>query len=289
VKVVLAGAQGQLGGELQRTCPSGLECLSLGKAELDITNKQEVLDCVNELQPGVIINCAAYTAVDGAESKPDLALEVNAHGIANLALAAERCGARVLHVSTDFVFDGAAHSPYPPDHEPRPLGVYGHSKLAGENRLQEILPLNSVVIRTAWLYSALGENFVMTMLRLMREREELGVVSDQLGAPTWARDLAVALWKILDHPDAHGIYHWTDKGSCSWYEFASAIYTQGRALGLLEREVQINAITTADYPTPAQRPAYSVLDCTKTRQLLGVEGQHWRPQLSAMLGEMVKL
>jgi dTDP-4-dehydrorhamnose reductase len=197
MKVLITGAQGQLGRELQRLCPDGVECVPLSRAELDITSKPDVLACLDDLQPQVLFNCAAYTAVDGAETKPDLAVEVNAEGVANLAVAAQRCGTRVLHVSTDFVFDGSADSPYPPDHEPRPLGVYGHSKLAGENRLQEILPLDSVVVRTAWLYSALGENFVKTMLRLMSEREQLGVVADQFGAPTWARGLAAALWKML--------------------------------------------------------------------------------------------
>jgi dTDP-4-dehydrorhamnose reductase len=286
MKVLITGAHGQLGQELQRLCPPGIDCLPLGRPELDITSKAGVHQCLGDLQPQVVINCAAYTAVDGAETKPDLALEINAQGTENLAMAAERIGARVLHISTDFVFDGAADTPYATDHDARPLGVYGHSKLAGENRLQQILPLDSVVLRTAWLYSALGGNFVKTMLRLMREREELGVVADQWGSPTWARGLAVALWKMLDHPAAHGIYHWTDNGSCSWYEFACAIYAEGRALGLLERDVEINAITTADYPTPARRPPYSVLDCRKTHKLLGVQGADWRRQLSAMLSEL---
>ncbi|MCZ6829138.1 MAG: dTDP-4-dehydrorhamnose reductase [Gammaproteobacteria bacterium] len=288
MKVLIAGAQGQLGQELQRLCPSRIDCLPVGRAELDITSRAGVLECVRELQPQVIINTAAYTAVDGAEAKPDLAVEVNAEGTANLAMAAQCIGARVLHVSTDFVFDGAADTPYPSDHETRPLGVYGHSKLAGENRLQQILPLDSVVVRTAWLYSALGENFVKTMLRLMSEREQLRVVADQVGAPTWARGLAAVLWQLLDYPAAHGIYHWTDNGSCSWYEFACAIYAEGHKLGLLEREVQIDAITTEDHPTPAQRPCYSVLDCKKIHNLLGIGGENWRPQLAAMLGELAR-
>ena len=286
MKVLITGAQGQLGKELQRLCPAHAECLPLGRAELDITGKAAVLECVSDLQPQLIINAAGYTAVDGAEAKPDLAVEVNAEGTANLAVAAERVGARVIHVSSDFVFDGTADTPYRTDQETRPLGVYGHSKLAGENRLQEILPLGSVVVRTAWLYSALGENFVKTMLRLMREREQLGVVSDQVGSPTWARGLARALWRLLEYPQAHGIYHWTDNGSCSWYDFTCAIYSEGRKLGLLQRDVQIDAITTAEYPTPAARPAYSVLDCNKMQTLLEDGGEEWRPQLVAMLGEL---
>jgi dTDP-4-dehydrorhamnose reductase len=286
MKVLITGARGQLGRELQRLCPTGVDCVPLDKAELDITDKPAVLACLDDLRPQVLFNCAAYTAVDGAETKPDLAVEVNAVGVANLATAAQRNGARVLHVSTDFVFDGSAEAPYQPDHEPRPLGVYGHSKLAGENRLQEILPLDSVVLRTAWLYSALGENFVQTMLRLMSERDELGVVADQVGAPTWARGLAGVLWQLLDYPRAHGVYHWTDKGSCSWFEFAGAIYEFGRDLGLLDKEIELNPIASADYPTPAERPRYSVLDCSKTHQLLGVGGANWRNQLRAMLEEV---
>ena len=289
MKVLIVGAQGQLGKELQQLCPSRIECLPLGRGELDITNRAGVLERVGELQPQVIINSAAYTAVDGAEAKPDLAVEVNAQGSANLAMAAQTIGARLIHVSTDFVFDGSARSPYPPDHTTRPLGVYGHSKLAGENRVQEILPLDSVIVRTAWLYSALGENFVKTMLRLMNERAQLGVVADQVGAPTWARGLAVVLWRLLDYPAAHGVYHWTDNGSCSWYDFACAIYAGGHSLGLVQQEVQIDAITTEDYPTPARRPAYSVLDCTKTHALLGVPGEDWQSQLQAMLGEVATL
>jgi dTDP-4-dehydrorhamnose reductase len=286
MKVLIVGAQGQLGQELQRLCPPRIECLSVGRAELDITSRAGVLERVADVQPEVIINSAAYTAVDGAEANPDLAVEVNAQGSANLAMAAQTIGARVIHVSTDFVFDGAADRPYPPDHITRPLGVYGHSKLAGENRMQEILPLNSVIVRTAWLYSALGDNFVKTMLRLMNEREQLGVVSDQVGAPTWARGLAAALWRLLDFPAAHGVYHWTDNGCCSWYEFARAIYAGGRELGLVNQEVQLDAITTQDYPTPARRPQYSVLDCSKTHALLGVQGEPWQRQLNAMLAEV---
>jgi dTDP-4-dehydrorhamnose reductase len=288
MKVLITGAEGQLGREVQRLCPADITCLPVGREQLDITSKVGVLECVGDAQVQLIINCAAYTAVDGAESKPDLAVEVNAQGIANLAMAAQMTGARVIHISTDFVFDGSAETPYTPRQETRPLGVYGHSKLAGENRLQEILPLDSVVVRTSWLYSALGDNFVKTMLRLMGQREQLGVVADQVGSPTWARGLAEVLWLLREHPTAHGIYHWTDNGSCSWYDFACAIHAQGRKLGILERDVEISAITTADYPTPARRPAYSVLDSDKLHQLLGHNGADWQVQLEAMMQELVQ-
>ena len=286
MKTLILGAHGQLGQELQHTRPPHVEVFTADREELDIRDQGAVLEYVAALMPELIINCAAYTAVDGAETKPDLAVEINAEGPGYVARAVERVGARLLHLSTDFVFDGQAEKPYEPRHEPRPLGVYGHSKLAGERRVQEILPLDSVILRTAWLYSAFGANFVKTMLRLMGERDELGVVNDQVGAPTWARGLAVALWGFTEHPDTHGIYHWTDGGSCSWYEFACAIYDEGRSLGLLEREVEITPIPTSEYATPAQRPAYSVLDCSSTDELLGLERSDWRSQLAGMLKEV---
>ena len=260
--------------------------IALDHESLDIVAQDAVLELVAELGPELIINAAAYTAVDGAETKPDLAVSVNAEGPGHLARAAERTGARLLHVSTDVVFDGQAQQPYSTRHEPRPLGVYGHSKLAGERRVQEILPLQSVVLRTAWVYSSHGANFVTTMLRLMNERDELRVVADQVGTPTWTFGLAQALWAFLDHPAAHGIFHWTDAGSCSWYDFACAIYSEGRALGLIDRELTIEAIPTSEYPTPAQRPAYSVLDCASTLELLGQEATDWSLQLRKMLQEL---
>ena len=286
MKTLVVGAGGQLGQELLRTAPAQVEVIALDHESLDIVAQDVVLELVAELKPDLIINAAAYTAVDGAETKPDLAVSVNAEGPGHLARAAERVGARLLHVSTDFVFDGQAQQPYSPRHEPRPLGVYGHSKLAGERRVQEILPLQSVVLRTAWVYSSHGANFVTTMLRLMNERDELRVVADQVGTPTWTYSLAQALWAFLDQPAAHGIFHWTDAGSCSWYDFACAIYSEGRALGLIDRELTIEAIPTSEYPTPAQRPAYSVLDCASTLELLGQEATDWRLQLRKMLQEL---
>jgi dTDP-4-dehydrorhamnose reductase len=286
MKTLVVGVRGQLGQELLRTAPEQVEVIPLDHEGLDIAALDEVLEFVAELRPDVIINAAAYTAVDGAETKPDLAVSVNAEGPGHLARAAERTGARLLHVSTDFVFDGQAQQPYSPRHEPRPLGVYGHSKLAGERRVEEILPLHSVVLRTAWVYSRHGTNFVKTMLRLMNERDELRVVADQVGTPTWAKGLAQALWAFQDHPAAHGVFHWTDAGSCSWYDFACSIYSEGRALGLIDSELTIEAIPTSEYPTPAQRPAYSVLDCSGTLELLGLEPVDWRLQLSKMLQEL---
>ncbi len=286
MKAVIVGAEGQLGRELVRSCPRHINCVPASRAELDICAREMSLRFLQDHQPQLLINCAAYTAVDGAESKPDLAVEINAGGVANLAKAASQVGARIIHVSTDFVFDGEATEPYGVDAQTRPLGVYGHSKLAGEMRLQEILPLDSAIVRTAWLYSARGSNFVNTMLRLMNERSELRVVADQVGAPTWARGLAMVLWSLADHREAHGVYHWTDAGSCSWYDFARAIYGHGHALGLIANELEIEAIGTEDYPTPAARPAYSVLDCQRLEGVLGYRREPWEQQLQAMMKEL---
>ena len=289
MKAVITGANGQLGRELQRSAPAHIECIALARSSLDIGVQSAVDEQINALAPQLVINAAAYTAVDVAEADPDRALQINGMGAEYLARACQRTGARLLHVSTDFVFDGSAEQPYLPQHEPRPLGAYGHSKLAGERRVQEILPLQSVVLRTAWLYSCHGDNFVNTMLALMAARDTVRVVADQMGAPTWAQGLAQVLWRLLDYPAAHGYYHWTDTGCCSWYQFACAIYAEALALGLLEQAVLVEPIGTADYPTPAQRPAYSVLDCNSTSRLLGLAGQPWRQQLRAMLGELKAL
>ncbi len=286
MKTLILGAGGQLGRELLLSCPGSVDMVAATRAELDISDQASVLAFVADCRPEVIINAAAYTAVDGAESKPDLAVEINAEGPGFLARAAERCGARLLHVSTDFVFDGQATSPYSPRAETRPLGVYGHSKLAGECRVREILPTQSLVLRTAWVYSRFGQNFVKTMLRLMAERDSLRVVNDQVGAPTWARGLATTLWALLEHPDVHGIYHWTDAGQCSWHDFAAEIQARAFALGLLEREIEIEAILSSEYPTPAQRPAYSVLDISATEALLAHPAHPWQDQLQAMLEDL---
>lgn len=286
MKTLIVGAGGQLGRELQLSCPQGVDVIAATRSDLDITHQEAVLAYVADHHPALIINAAAYTAVDGAESKPDLAVAINAEGPGYLARAAERIGARLLQVSTDFVFDGTAAAPYSPRSEPRPLGAYGHSKLAGECRVREILPTQSLVLRTAWVYSRFGQNFVKTMLRLMAERDSLRVVNDQVGAPTWAAGLAATLWSLMEHPEAHGNYHWTDGGRCSWYEFACEIQARALALGLLEREIDIEPIPTSEYPTPAERPAFSVLDLEATEALLGRRTLAWQDQLQSMLEDL---
>ena len=229
-----------------------------------------------------MINAAAYTAVDKAESEPEEAHRGNAEGPAALARACSAGNIRFINVSTDFVFDGAASQPYTPDAATAPLGEYGRSKLAGELAVGEACP-GALLLRTGWVYSSFGGNFVKTMLRLMGERDELSVVVDQVGTPTWAHGLAQAAWAAVARPELGGIYHWSDAGVCSWYDFATAICEEGLALGLLSRPVSVRPITSAEYPTPAQRPAYSVLDKTSSWRDLDLQGVHWREQLRAML------
>jgi len=283
--VLITGSdRGQLNFELRRSVPDDFVELELAE-RLDITDAQAVDDAVAKLAPKVIINAAAYTAVDNAESDIDQAYAVNFNGVTNIANAAKKHGARVVHVSTDFVFGSGDGTPYMLDASCAPDGVYGASKLAGENALAEILPDSSVFVRTAWVYSSHGNNFVKTMLRLMQERDELGVIADQIGSPTWAASLANSLWQAA-RKEVNGKLHWTGAGVASWYDFAVAIYEEGRALGLLEKDVSIKPLTTEQYPTPAKRPAYSVLSLVDTWDALDQRADHWRVELRKMMREL---
>lgn len=283
--VMLVGAGGQLGQELQRSVPQEFNCVALSHAQLDIADAGAVATALSGIVPQLIINAAAYTAVDRAESEPQAAYRGNVDGPLLLAKECAQRDIRLLHISTDFVFDGRASSPYRPDAPAHPLGVYGRSKRDGELAVVRALPA-ALIVRTGWVYSCFGSNFVKTMLRLMQEREAVSVVSDQVGTPTWARGLAQAVWAAAANRDLQGIYHWSDAGACSWYDFAVAIYEEAQAYGLLHRDVRILPISTPEYPTPAQRPAYSVLDKSLSWRDLALEGVHWRQQLRAMLGEL---
>lgn len=291
MKTLIIGARGQLGWELQRTIPKSLPapiCMDVadeGETRLDITDAAAVDEAVNRLKPGVIINSAAYTAVDAAEDNEALAFAINEAGAANLAKAARDNDCRIIQTSTDFIFDGRQDTPYSTGDAPNPLGVYGRSKLAGELAVRES-GADAVIIRTSWLYSAHGGNFVKTMLRLMMERDELGVVGDQLGSPCWARSLATAIWRIVERPQLQGILHWCDAGVISWCDFAIGIQEEALKLGMLERAINVKAITTADYPTPAARPAYSALDTDSTVAALGMEQRPWLDALHDMLSEL---
>lgn len=282
-KVMIAGMGGQLGFELARTCPGATELVAPTETDLDITDSASVNAYIDAVKPAIIINCAAYTAVDKAESDAEKAYAVNQQGPAYLAKAALKHGSLLVHVSTDFVFDGLQGRLCRVDDQPKPLSVYGKSKLAGENEILQS-GAEAFIVRTAWLYSSHGNNFVKTMLRLMSERDSLGVVVDQIGTPTWANSLARVIWQLIDH-QARGLFHWSDAGVASWYDFAVAIYEEARALGLLQREVAVRPIMTSDYPLPATRPGFSVLDKTATTSLTSQQPEHWRANLRKMLRE----
>ena len=286
MKVFVAGSQGQLGLTLAETVPAAVDFAGANLPELDITDLPALKARLAAERPDFVVNAAAYTAVDKAESEPDVAQRVNADGARNVAQAAREAGARVIHISTDFVFDGGKTEPYKPGDAPEPASVYGQTKLDGETAVREATDGDAIVIRTAWLYSRFGQNFVKTMLRLMGERDTLSVVADQRGTPTWARSLAEVIWAVIDQDVPGGVYHWTDGGEASWFEFAGVIYTEARASGLLDRDVEIRAISTAEYPTAARRPAYSVLDCSATVAALALEQRHWTSRLRQMLAEM---
>ena len=286
MKVLITGKNGQLGRDLCRLVPVGAELFSYGHAELDIASEPDLKRIVSAVKPDIIINAAAYTAVDKAESDQDNAFAINASGAGYLAAAAQENAALLIHVSTDFVFDGTKSTPYQPDDLVAPLSVYGKSKEQGEALIRKHHADNSIVIRTSWVYSTTGNNFVKTMIRLMGERSELRVVADQIGSPTWSRNLARAIWHLVDADVQAGTLHWADAGVASWYDFAVAIYEEASSIGLLDKPVIIHPITTSQYPTPARRPHYSVLDTTSLRALPGIQSEHWRAALKQMLLEL---
>ncbi len=284
-RVLLTGADGQLGRSLATTLPDAIELLPLGIEDLDITNRTAVEQACRGFHPDVIINAAAYTAVDRAEEEADAAWAVNSGGVENLAREASSNRARLVQVSTDFVFDGRQSHPYLPTDPTAPLSVYGASKLGGEDAVGREPNLDWLILRTAWVYAAGGQNFVNTMLRLMRQGKDLRVVADQVGSPTWATSLARAIWRAVSR-DATGLHHWTDAGVASWYDLAVAVQEEGLTLGLIDVPVTITPIRTEDYPVLAQRPRYSVLDKTDTCRTLDLAPPHWRENLRAMLAEV---
>lgn len=281
MKTLITGASGQLGRALQDTASLTKNVVALTSRELDICNSAAVESCVAEIKPTLIVNAAAYTAVDKAEADSSTAFRVNGDAVGYLKRAAEAVGASFTHISTDFVFDGEAGRPYAPDAATSPLGIYGTSKLLGEQEAGE----DALIVRTAWVYGSHGNNFVRTMLRMMSERAELRVVADQVGTPTWATSLAESVWKLVE-AHATGIHHYTDSGVASWYDFAVAIQEEALAIGLLTHAIPILPIPTSAYPTPARRPHYSVLEKDATSALIGAAAPHWRVNLRRMLAEV---
>lgn len=281
MKIIIIGKSGQLANELLANKPQGNEVLALGRNDVDITNLKELDDVINNFKPSVIINSAAYTAVDKAESDIEAAYAINHIAVENIAKVAKKYSARFIHVSTDFVFNGDNTTPYKVNDVTSPTSAYGASKRAGELAIIDNYPEHSSIIRTSWLYSTFGNNFVKTMLKLMEDKEELGIVNDQTGSPTSAKGLAKFIWALLKNPTADLIYHWCDSGSTSWYGFALAIQEEALKQGLLTKKIPIKGIPTTSYPTPAKRPKYSVLDCSTSQQILTSEA--WQDQLAQCL------
>lgn len=280
VKILVTGANGQLGKELEKLSPnfSDFKFLFYDKNALDIADADAVRQCFEQEEINYCVNCAAYTAVDKAEEEEELAFKINALGPENLAKACDRSQATLIQISTDFVFDGKQSTPYKETDLPSPLSVYGKSKLKGELTACENNP-KTIVIRTSWLYSWFGKNFLKTILRLTKEREELKVVYDQIGTPTQAADLAEAILKIIlkleegNISDPYGLYHYSNEGVASWYDFAAAI------LEMSGSKIKLLPILSEDFPTPAQRPALSVLDKRKIKEVFGLEIGHWMERL----------
>jgi dTDP-4-dehydrorhamnose reductase len=284
--ILVTGANGQLGSELRLiTVESPYNFVFTDIEELDLTRKDEVFEYFKGRNIDFCINCAAYTAVDRAESDPDLAFKINALAVENLALACESYRTTLIHISTDFVFDGQVCRPLTEIDEPKPISIYGQTKLEGE-RLALATCLRTIIIRTSWLYSIFGNNFVKTMLRLAETRQELNVIFDQAGTPTYAADLAKLIIVILDKGvadglmDKYGIYHYSNEGMASWYDFTKAIFEEKKL------QIRVNPILTSGYPLPARRPHFSVMDKSKIKTAFGIEIPHWRESLRGCLSKM---
>ena len=287
-KILVTGANGQLGMELQQLAPAypGFDFVFTTREQLPFDDPNAIGRFVSELKPQYLINCAAYTAVDKAESEKDLAYTVNATAPGIMADACRTNNIQFIHVSTDYVFKGNGSSPYKEDDKTDPVNFYGASKLEGEQMVTKNDP-GAIIIRTAWVYSEFGKNFVKTMIRLMADKEQIGVVSDQYGTPTYAADLADAIMKIIlilenraddiQHNGHGGIFHFSNEGQITWYEFAVAVKE------LTASNCKVNPITTADYPTPAKRPAYSVLDKNRIRDTFNIPIRDWKESLTVCL------
>ena len=283
--VLITGSNGQLGNEMRVLSETNKEYTYFftDVAELDICNEQAVMDFVKANDINVIVNCAAYTAVDKAEENVELCTKLNADAVGYLAKAAEANGAEFVQISTDYVFDGTAHIPYQETEPTCPNSVYGSTKLAGEQN-DLTLCSRSMVIRTDWLYSTFGNNFVKTMIRLGKERDTLGVIFDQIGTPTYARDLARAIFAAIRQGVVPGVYHFSNEGVCSWYDFTKAIH---RIAGITD--CKVNPLHTEEYPTPAKRPHYSVLDKSKIKKTYGIEVPYWEDSLKECIFQLASM
>jgi dTDP-4-dehydrorhamnose reductase len=288
--ILLIGSNGQVGTELQNFLSSNYQVIAVTRPQIDLTQTDNLRQIIRETQPEIIINAAAYTAVDKAETEPELATAINTTAPQIIAEESQKLGSFLIHFSTDYVFNGNSNYPYQESDITNPVSVYGQTKLAGEIAIQKACS-QYMILRTAWVYGTYGKsNFVKTMLRLGKERPEARVVTDQIGSPTWAQDIALTITQIIPQltSEIAGIYHYTNSGVASWYDFAIAIFEEAEKLGFPLKINQVIPITSPEYPTPAKRPAYSVLACQKISKILGTHPPHWRQRLILMLKELQK-
>lgn len=284
MNVLIIGKSGQLANELISQKPTNIEHLCLGRDDVNVCDITSLENSVNAFKPSVIINASAYTAVDKAETDSDAAYLLNKQAVENLAIIAKKSNVRLLHVSTDFVFDGKKNKAYNVDDKTNPCSVYGASKLAGEQAITTHSPENSAIVRTSWLYSSHGNNFVKTMLRLMQEKEELSVVCDQIGCPTYAEGLAKFLWQLATIESVNTVYHWSDYGVASWYDFAVAIQEIAFDNKLLAKKIPIKPLPASSYPTPAARPSFSLLNASDA--YLIEPSKHWTSHLTECIKKL---
>lgn len=284
VKVLVIGKNGQLARELTDTVPTDVELTCLSRTEIDLTEPSDIIRVISTIKPNIIINVSGFTDVEAAESSYENAHALNGKAVDNIAYAAFNAKVRLIHISTDFIFDGCSQRAYKVDDKPNPINVYGKSKLAGEVAIAKYHSDNFTIVRTSWLYSRFGKNFVKTMLNLMSEKEQLNIVNDQLGSPTHAKGLAYFLWCLIKLEKWQAIYHWSDLGITSWYEFAIAIQELGIKHGVLQYQIPIKPILSVNYPSLAKRPSFSALDCTASQMIL--TGKAWQDGLTDFIKQL---
>ncbi len=282
--ILITGSNGQLGSEFKTIANeySEFKLIFSNRSNLDITDYISVSNSIEKENIEAIVNCAAYTAVDKAEDENELADDINHKAVDNLAKVAKKFNIKLIHISTDYVFDGRTSKPYNEDHNTTPINIYGQTKRNGELSLINVAPKNSIIIRTSWVYSSFGNNFVKTMLKLSNSRDALNIIFDQIGSPTYARDLARHILKIIPNIDTNkvDIYHYTNEGVCSWYDFATAIFE------IKQKTIKVSPILASQYPTKANRPHYSVLNKTKIKTNFNIEIRHWREALKECLSNL---
>ena len=290
MKILITGAQGQVGKELVSIAKQHYDVISAGRDELDITQEKNVTEYIESSQPDIVINAAAYTAVDKAEEDQEMAYAINRDGAKNLASACAQHNIPLLHISTDYVFNGEKTGAYSETDDVSPLGIYGDSKWQGEEAIREHLSQH-IILRVAWVFGAQGNNFVKTMLRLAKDRDELNVVADQFGGPSAAKDIAKTLIQLVDIYQKEKIlqwdtYHYCGTGKTNWCDFAKEIFRLSNVNGLINKDIRVNAITTAEYPTLAKRPQNSMLNCEKIKNTFGIDMPDWHDGLNEVLTEL---